>query len=532
MRVGAMVMLPAPCMLLDRSGLDTSVQKVLHILCFVQPCSCLQACVHGWLLEATPAEALTSHNPTTPVRIAELRLLESERRAMKLRVAAQIEAEEARAMAAARQRGAEQRQRGQVRRRGGRQLLFFGVSQTCPLHCKPMSCRFFLGAFSMQASTCTADYVFPPCTQSAFLLALWQTHISHHATQDLQDTSSGRVHGRAPSSQGAAAAAGPGTGHAGSRNASPSEGRRHRQQQQHGLLGGPSKAGGLCAGTQGSGEHRSSGDGSSGSGSSSDGDSEPDTEREGDGEQAGAPGTLPAGRDPLQQQQQQQRGRSRSLQNAAVGGAAGAPHGPAATAAADAAALEALEQDLQRYSVLLAKARAFLQQQRRFVRERQEAILAAQAQWRADHEAYEQRRGASGSGGGNGAGAGPGLPWEGEGDSAAAAQLRRVKGVLQQQVHELNDETRRLKSLKKQVRLGHALKGPRQEVRCLLWRDKQVQRAVCQSVLQLQGLRRCCAASCFHKCFAGPTTSCVASLHLLPSILRTSSTTPHPLFPT
>jgi hypothetical protein len=121
-------------------------------------------------------------------------------------------------------------------------------------------------------------------------------------------------------------------------------------------------------------------------------------------------------------------------------GGSGPPSPCGALHAAGASSLEGLEADLTRYGALLAKARAFLQQQRRFVRERQEAILGAQAQWRADHEALEARRASGSSGGG------------GDGDaSAVAAQLRRVKGVLQQQVHELNEETRRLKALKAQV---------------------------------------------------------------------------------
>lgn len=177
--------------------------------------------------------------------------------------------------------------------------------------------------------------------------------------------------------------------------------------------------------------------------------------RRGPGGARGSSGGSSSGSEADQEDEAHAR-RPRAPSRAQPAAVAAAARAAPSAAARPPAALAALEADLQRYASLLSRARAFMQQQRHFVRKRQDAILAAQAQWRSDHDTLDRRRAASaegaaaagGAGADEGAGAGgaPGAP-------VSAAQLRRVKGVLQQQVQELNGETRRLKTLKAQVGL-------------------------------------------------------------------------------
>lgn len=107
---------------------------------------------------------------------------------------------------------------------------------------------------------------------------------------------------------------------------------------------------------------------------------------------------------------------------------------------------------LAAYSALLHQAKAFVKQRRRDIQQRQEAVMAAQADWRAVLGALEEQQAQlqAGSAGGEGAAAGGGgVPPE---LAQAVQQLRQLKGVLQDQIHALNEETQQIKGLKARVR--------------------------------------------------------------------------------
>lgn len=96
---------------------------------------------------------------------------------------------------------------------------------------------------------------------------------------------------------------------------------------------------------------------------------------------------------------------------------------------------------LASYHGLLQHARAFVKQRRRDIQSRQEAVLAAQADWRAVLSAMEEQQRQMMQ-----AGSGPSLEL-----NQALVQLRQLKGALQQQIHQLNEETRQVKALKAHV---------------------------------------------------------------------------------
>lgn len=80
------------------------------------------------------------------------------------------------------------------------------------------------------------------------------------------------------------------------------------------------------------------------------------------------------------------------------------------------------------------QAKQFIKQRRRELQQQQASVLAAQAEWKAALQATEQQES------------------EDAGTAHAVQQLRQLKTVLQEQIHSLNDDTRRLKALKAQVR--------------------------------------------------------------------------------
>lgn len=108
---------------------------------------------------------------------------------------------------------------------------------------------------------------------------------------------------------------------------------------------------------------------------------------------------------------------------------------------------------LSAYSSLLQHARHFIKQRRRDIQARQQAVMAAQADWRAVLSAMEeqqrlqlQQQQQQDDAGGGGA--------VGSELSQAVQQLRQLKGVLQEQIRGLNEETQQVKSLKARVSRG------------------------------------------------------------------------------
>lgn len=99
---------------------------------------------------------------------------------------------------------------------------------------------------------------------------------------------------------------------------------------------------------------------------------------------------------------------------------------------------------LAAYTSLLQTAKQFIKQRRREVQQRQEAVMAAQADWKtvlAAMEEQQQLHLASGAA----------VPAE---LVQALQQLKQLKGVLQDQIHTLNDETQQVKGLRARVSLG------------------------------------------------------------------------------
>lgn len=102
---------------------------------------------------------------------------------------------------------------------------------------------------------------------------------------------------------------------------------------------------------------------------------------------------------------------------------------------------------LAAYASLLQTAKQFIKQRRREVQQRQEAVMAAQADWKtvlAAMEEQQQLHLASGAA----------VPAE---LVQALQQLKQLKGVLQDQIHTLNDETQQVKGLKARVSCGPVL---------------------------------------------------------------------------
>lgn len=176
-----------------------------------------------------------------------------------------------------------------------------------------------------------------------------------------------------------------------------------------------------------------------------------------------SPVVLPNGKPQRQQQQWDQQGELASMErrrsgaeastSTAVAGEAVASIAESADAVASAvrSKLEALiagttagapyvqqlqersNPQLRAYSGLLLHAKQFIKQRRRDIQQRQASVLAAQSEWKAAVSATEQQASVDGD------------------DGEAVQQLRQLKGVLQEQIHSLNDETRQLKALKAQV---------------------------------------------------------------------------------
>jgi DNA repair exonuclease SbcCD ATPase subunit len=96
---------------------------------------------------------------------------------------------------------------------------------------------------------------------------------------------------------------------------------------------------------------------------------------------------------------------------------------------------------LSAYTSLLQQAKQVVKQRRRDIQQRQEAVLAAQADWRAVLSAMEEEQQLH-------AAAGKPVPPE---LGQAVQQLRQLKGVLQDQIHSLNEETQQVKALKARV---------------------------------------------------------------------------------
>lgn len=82
-----------------------------------------------------------------------------------------------------------------------------------------------------------------------------------------------------------------------------------------------------------------------------------------------------------------------------------------------------------------------MKQRRRDIQTRQEAVMAAQADWKAVLAAMEEQQELHQA-------AGTPPPAE---LAQAVQQLRQLKGVLQDQIHGLNDETQQVKGLKARV---------------------------------------------------------------------------------
>jgi hypothetical protein len=97
---------------------------------------------------------------------------------------------------------------------------------------------------------------------------------------------------------------------------------------------------------------------------------------------------------------------------------------------------------LAAYTTLLHQAKQFIKQRRRDILQRQEAVMAAQADWRAMLAAMEEQQQAHQA-------AGTAAPAE---LLQAVQQLRQLKVVLQDQIHQLNNETQQVKGLKARVR--------------------------------------------------------------------------------
>lgn len=97
---------------------------------------------------------------------------------------------------------------------------------------------------------------------------------------------------------------------------------------------------------------------------------------------------------------------------------------------------------LAAYTTLLHQAKQFIKQRRRDILQRQEAVMAAQADWKAVLAAMEEQQQAHQA-------AGTAAPAE---LAQAVQQLRQLKVVLQDQIHQLNDETQQVKGLKARVR--------------------------------------------------------------------------------
>jgi len=96
---------------------------------------------------------------------------------------------------------------------------------------------------------------------------------------------------------------------------------------------------------------------------------------------------------------------------------------------------------LSAYNSLLQHAKAFIKERRRDIQQRQEAIMSAQADWKLVLAAMEEQQRIQ-------AASGAAVPSE---LGQAVQQLRQLKGVLQEQIHQLNDETQQIKTLKARV---------------------------------------------------------------------------------
>lgn len=92
-------------------------------------------------------------------------------------------------------------------------------------------------------------------------------------------------------------------------------------------------------------------------------------------------------------------------------------------------------------TTLLQQAKQFIKQRRRDILQRQDAVVAAQTDWKAVLSAMEQQQRAYQA-------VGSPVPAE---LGQAVRQLRQLKGVLQDQIHQLNDETQQVKGLKARV---------------------------------------------------------------------------------
>lgn len=96
---------------------------------------------------------------------------------------------------------------------------------------------------------------------------------------------------------------------------------------------------------------------------------------------------------------------------------------------------------LAAYTTLLQQAKQFIKQRRREILQRQEAVVAAQTDWKAVLSAMEEQQQAHHA-------SGTAVPAE---LAQAVQQLRQLKGVLEDQIHQLNTETQQVKGLKARV---------------------------------------------------------------------------------